>query len=188
MYPRSAADKLGKIPQENGGYKSVVLKKHSSGGPCPNTAGTFRRKLRKKSGKTPETLSERFLEFPSRVRLGSPKPYNSRHLRLPEHFQNLLPLTTAGDTSFFRSGSGEGLSELVMGSVWGGNTLFEICPLRSPTSFAICLCFLHPHLRWAKSPIANRYASHSALPCGTTVKQMNANRAIRIAAQRTQRL
>ena len=66
------------------------------------------------SGKTPETLSERFLEFPSRVRLGSPKPYSSRHLRLPEHFQNSLPPSTAGGASFFRSGSGEGLSELSM--------------------------------------------------------------------------
>ena len=53
-----------------------------------SAAGTFRRKFRKNSGKTPETLSERFLESPSRVRLGCPKPYNSRHLRLPEHFQN----------------------------------------------------------------------------------------------------
>ena len=66
------------------------------------------------SGKTPETLSERFLEFPSRVRLGCPKPYNSRHLRLPERFQNYLPPSTAGDASFFRIGSGEGLSEPVM--------------------------------------------------------------------------
>ena len=68
----------------------------------------------KNSGKTPETLSERFLEFPSRVRLGCPKPYNSRHLRLPERFQTYLPPSTAGDASFFRIGSGEGLSELVM--------------------------------------------------------------------------
>ena len=45
-------------------------------GHTPSTAGTFRKKLRKNSGKTPETLSERFLEFPSRVRLGSPRPYN----------------------------------------------------------------------------------------------------------------
>ena len=45
----------------------------------------------KKSEKTPETLSELFLEFASRVRLGSPKPYNSRHLKAPEHFQNSLP-------------------------------------------------------------------------------------------------
>ena len=82
-------------------------------GHTPSTAGTFRKKFRKNSGKTPETLSERFLEFPSRVRLGCPKPYNSRHLRLPEHFQNYLP-STAGDASFFRIGSGEGLSELVM--------------------------------------------------------------------------
>ena len=83
-------------------------------GHTPSTAGTFRKKFRKNSGKTPETLSERFLEFPSRVRLGCPKPYNSRHLRLPECFQNSLPPSTAGDASFFRIGSREGLSELVM--------------------------------------------------------------------------
>ena len=83
-------------------------------GHTPSTAGTFRWKFRKNSGKTPETLSERFLEFPLRVRLGCPKPYNSRHLRLPERFQNYLPPSTAGDASFFRIGSGEGLSELVM--------------------------------------------------------------------------
>ena len=83
-------------------------------GHTPSTAGTFRKKFRKNSGKTPETLSERFLEFPSRVRLGWPKPYNSRHLRLPERFQNSLPPSTAGDASFFRIGSGESLSELVM--------------------------------------------------------------------------
>ena len=83
-------------------------------GHTPSTAGTFQKKFRKNSGKTPETLSERFLEFPSRVRLGCPKPYNSRHLRLPERFQNSLPPSTAGDASFFRIGSGEGLSELVM--------------------------------------------------------------------------
>ena len=49
-------------------------------------------------------------------------------------------------------------------------------------------------LRWAKSPIASvqrtrpTLAGHSALPRGTSVKRMNANRAIRIAAQRTQGL
>ena len=80
-------------------------------GHTPSTAGTFRKKFRKNSGKTPETLSERFLEFPSRVRLGCPKPW---HLRLSEHFQNSLPPSMAGGASFFISGSGEGLSELVM--------------------------------------------------------------------------
>ena len=83
-------------------------------GHTPSTGGTFRKKFPKSSGKTPETLSERFLEFPSRVRLQCPKPYNSRHLRLPERFQNSLPPSTAGDASFFRIGSGEGLSELLM--------------------------------------------------------------------------
>ena len=45
--------------------------------------------------------------------------------------------------------------------------------------------------RWAVSPIANvqrarsTFAGHSAVPRGTNVARMNANRAIRIAAQRT---
>ena len=77
-------------------------------GPHPRYGWGFPEEIPKKTGKTPETLSELFLEFPSRVRLGSPKPYNSRHLMPPEHFQNSLPLSTAGDASFFcRSGSGE---------------------------------------------------------------------------------
>ena len=69
-------------------------------GNTPSTAGTFRKKFRKNSGKTPETLSEHFLEFPSRVRLGSLKPYNSRHLSLPEHFQNSLPPLRLGTPLF----------------------------------------------------------------------------------------
>ena len=60
-------------------------------GHTPSTAGTFQKKFQKNSGKTPETLSERFLEFPSRVRLGSPRVYNSRHLKASEHFKNSLP-------------------------------------------------------------------------------------------------
>ena len=85
-------------------------------GHTPSAAGTCRRRFRKNPGKTPETLSELFLEFPWRVRLGSPKPYNSRHFKPPEHFQNSPPPPprAAGDASFFRNGSGEGLSELVM--------------------------------------------------------------------------
>ena len=59
--------------------------------PYPQYGWDFRKKNRKNSGKTPETLSECFLEFLSRVRLGCPKPYNSRHLRLRERFQNSLP-------------------------------------------------------------------------------------------------
>ena len=70
---------------------NAAIGKWSNMGHTPNTAGTFRKKFRKNSGKTPETLSERFLEFPSRVRLGPPKLYNSMHLKAPEHFQNSLP-------------------------------------------------------------------------------------------------
>ena len=80
----------------------------------PVRLGLSRRNSRK-FRKTPETLSERFLEFPSRVRLGSPKPYNLRHLTLPEHFQNSLPPPIRLETPlFFKNGSGEGLAELVM--------------------------------------------------------------------------
>ena len=83
-------------------------------GPYPQYGWDFPEEIPEEFRKDPETLSERFLEFPLRVRLGSPKPYNSWHLRLLEHFQNSLPPSTAVDASFFRSGSGEGLSELVM--------------------------------------------------------------------------
>ena len=54
-------------------------------GHTPSTAGTFRKQFRKNSGKTPETLSEHFLEYPSRVRLGCSKPYNSRRLSIKTH-------------------------------------------------------------------------------------------------------
>ena len=55
---------------------------------------------------------------------------------------------------------------------------------------------LRATLRWAKSPLPiasvqrtrPTLASHSAVPRGTNVKRMNANRASRIAAQRTQGL
>ena len=40
----------------------------------PSKAGTFRKKLQKNSGKIPDSLSELFLEFSSRVQLGTPKP------------------------------------------------------------------------------------------------------------------
>ena len=57
--------------------------------------------FRKYSSKTPETLSERVLEFPSRARPGSPKPYNSGQSRLPARSQNSLPPSTAGNAPFF---------------------------------------------------------------------------------------
>ena len=74
-----------------------------------STAGTFRTKFRKEFRKDPENALRAFPgNFPQEY------GYNSRHLRLPERFQNSLPPSTAGDASFFRIGSGEGLSELVM--------------------------------------------------------------------------
>ena len=92
-----------------------VLRRFFKGSHTPSTAGTFRKKFRKNSGKTPETLSERFLEFPSRVRLGCPKAYNSKAFEASRAFPEFSPPpSTAGDASFFRIGSGEGLSEPVM--------------------------------------------------------------------------
>ena len=70
-------------------------------GHSPQYGWDFLDQIRKNAGKTPETLSELSLEFPSRVQLLSPKAYKSRHVRLPEHFQNSFPLSRAGDASFF---------------------------------------------------------------------------------------
>ena len=106
----SAHDPLGAISRNVAAQHRTILK----GGPYPQYSWDSPEEIPENSRKTPETLSERFLEFPSTVRLGYPTPYNSRHLRLPKHSQNSLPLSTAGDASFFRSGSREGLSELVM--------------------------------------------------------------------------
>ena len=70
------------------------------------------------SGKIPERPRKRSQSVSgnSRREYGwdAPNPCNSRHLRLPEHFQNYLLPSTAGDASFFRSGSGEGLPEPAM--------------------------------------------------------------------------
>ena len=95
VQPQSGAKKPQK--QAEGGALDKALLGH-----IPSTAGTFRKKFWKNSGKTPETLSERFLEFPSRVRLGSPKHYNSRHLEAPEHFQNCLPPQYGWGRLFFK--------------------------------------------------------------------------------------
>ena len=52
--------------QRKGRKKKGILKKkegkEGQGGPSPSTAGTFQSKFRKNSGKTPETLSELFLQ------------------------------------------------------------------------------------------------------------------------------
>ena len=80
--------------------KQAIVSYFTLVGHTPVLLGLSERFSGKNSAKTLETLSELFLEFPSRVRLGSPKPYTSRHLKPPEHFQNYLPLSTAGDAFF----------------------------------------------------------------------------------------
>ena len=87
------ARKIGK-QKKQGNRKKQGLEGQGS------TAGTFRKKFRKNSGKIPETLSERFLEFRSRVRLGYPKPYTWRPLRLPEHSRMLSPWVRLGTPLF----------------------------------------------------------------------------------------
>ena len=69
-------------------------------GHTPSTVGTLQRKFRKDPGNALRV-------FPGGLK-------STAGIPIPEHFQNSLPLSTAGDASFFRSGSGEGLSEPVM--------------------------------------------------------------------------
>ena len=73
-------------------------------GHAPSTAGIFWRKLLKDPGNA-LTVFLAFHALESMV--GIPQPYNARHLKHPEHLHIL-------NASFFRSGSREGLSELVM--------------------------------------------------------------------------
>ena len=66
-------------------------------GRAPSTASTFRKKFRINSGKRKRSES---VSGNSPQEYGwdrpSAKPYNSRHLRLPEHFQNSLPPVQLG--------------------------------------------------------------------------------------------
>ena len=128
-------------------------------GPYPQYGWDFWEKFRKNSGKTPETLSEFFLEVPSRVRLGPPKPSNSRHLTPPEHFQNCLPLSTAGDASFaqkwfqrgpFRAGHGipsstEGISDsTIYLTVFHSFRKVCFCQARVAQAVPLLGALLHP--------------------------------------------
>ena len=100
-------------------------------GHTPKMAGNLRKKFRKKSGKIGSGLRAFFLEFPSRVRLGTPKCNNQRHVKPPEHLQNSRPPNTAGDASFFRSGSGEGPSEVLGGykPKWVQQDFARVCQI-----------------------------------------------------------
>ena len=69
-------------------------------GPYPQYGWDFPEEIPERPRKRSQSVSG---VFRSRVRLGCPKPYNSRHLRLPERFQNSLPPSTAGDVSFFQN-------------------------------------------------------------------------------------
>ena len=69
--------------------------------PYPQYGWDFPEEIPEKFRKDPRNALGAFPgSFPSRVRLRSPKPYDSRHLRPPGHFQNSLPFSTAGDASF----------------------------------------------------------------------------------------
>ena len=74
----------------------------------------FLEEIPEKIPERPRNTLRAFPGIPLKSTAGIPNSYHSRHLKAPEHFQNSLPPSTAGDACFFRSGSGEGLSEPVM--------------------------------------------------------------------------
>ena len=84
-------------------------------GPYPQYGWDFPEEIPEKFRKDPGNALRAFPGILVESTAGMPQtPDNSRHLRLPEPFQNYLPPSTAGGASFFRNGSGEGLPEPVM--------------------------------------------------------------------------
>ena len=79
-------------------------------GRTPSTAGTFWKKF----GKDPGNALRAFPGIPLESTAGIPQTLHFKAFEASRAFKNSLPLSTAGDASFFRCGSGEGLSELVM--------------------------------------------------------------------------
>ena len=75
-------------------------------GPYPQTeyGWHFLEEIPEKFRNDPGNALKAFPGIPQlRVQLESPKPYNLRHLRRPDHFQNSLPPpSTAGGASFFQ--------------------------------------------------------------------------------------
>ena len=71
-------------------------------GHTPSTAGTFRKKFRKIPERPRKRSQSVSWNSPREYGWDAPNPYNSRHLRLPEHFQNSLLPSTAGDALFFQ--------------------------------------------------------------------------------------
>ena len=86
-------------------------------GHTPSTAGTFRKKFRKDSGKTPEpgNALRAFPGIPVESTAGMSQPLSLKAFGGFQSISRIMsPPSTAWDASFFRSGSGEGLSEPVM--------------------------------------------------------------------------
>ena len=79
-------------------------------GHTPSTAGTFRKKFRKDPG----DALRAFPGIPVKSAAGIPQALYLKAFEASRAFPASSPPSTAGSASFFRSGSGEGLSELVM--------------------------------------------------------------------------
>ena len=125
----------------------------------PSTAGTFPWKFRKNSGKTPATLWELFLKSPREYGWDPPSPIIQRIWRLQSISRIISPPSTAGDASFFRSGSGEGLSEPVMEfpAVLVVFLSESVCPnLGGASSSCILHLCLHFHVTSGRSTLGPR--------------------------------
>ena len=83
-------------------------------GRTPSTAGTFRKKFRKNSGKTPERSQSVSRTSPREYGWDAPNPIIQGIWGFQSISRIISPPSTAGDASFFGVGSGEGLSELPM--------------------------------------------------------------------------
>ena len=117
------------------GARCVFIDKCACLAHAPSTAGTFWGRFWKNSGQSLETLSEQFPEIPLESTLGPPKPYNSRHLKPPEHFQNSLSVRL-GPPLF---------SEVVPERASQSRSCFEDRNLRKLRSLD-CLLFTQPQL------------------------------------------
>ena len=84
-------------------------------GGAPSTVKDLRSKIwKKKSGNTPEMLSEQTLNFQSFIRLEIPKSWKVKHIPSPEYFQNCASPTAVGTVSFFGGAPSMEQPELVI--------------------------------------------------------------------------
>ena len=116
--------------------------------PHPRYSWDFRRKIPENFWKDARISQSFSWNSPRAHSWEPPQACKSRHLKPSELFQNSLPLNGAGDVCFFRSGSGDGLSELVSAVLIGSQ--HPSANVKNPLNIRAANPARNDHITWCQ--------------------------------------